>query len=691
MLFVYSILFSAKQHQAYWRNFMKNVSSLILVMTALVFNFFPSIVEARWATIDDADVVVESYNRTIEVFKNGANNETIEVVAKAVKESGKDSLVSLPLTYNTRNSKLKILEAKTIRDGKEYPVDIKQIEDKPLASSPQGFDQNNQLLIAFPEMALNAKIYIKYQHKVTHPAIPGFYASNFIYGMGQYCESSKVRIVSELPFNMQVNDPEQYLEIKQAKVNNKNTLDITLKRPVFKQPIDEQFAAADPTIYPWVTVSTLKNWPEFGNLLTKRYEAVLNQPLPDLFAKIVEEAAQKSGTIEKINTVTTRIAENITYMGDWRTVEGAYVPRNLALIVKTKLGDCKDLSASTVTILRKLGLKADVALVSRGTEYFRSPNNIPTMEDFNHAFVRVIDGDTIYWIDPTNFTSFAQGIYPDIADRKALVLNAKQPELAQTAGLKPEGSERVIQAKVSFPSQDPDLAKAEGQISIKGVYALPLIGADLRSSKESTNRDIIQMVTDESRTVDWNVQDYNLTSRIVNDLNFSFNFTEKHTKMKTTAGNAFVVYPQSPIYRLLAKTSDRVTDMQLDLPGVYKDEILISKTSLVGELSNCSIDSPWVSGSRQITNTEDGIRVLDNLVVKKDKILNSELKSKEYAEFQNKIYHCFGSTALVYNNSMDSSNVSSSTNSKMDSSITSTMNNGAQGSNTTNIDNSINK
>lgn len=621
-----------------------------LVFILIFVSVIPGIANARWATIDDTDVIIESYKRDLDIHADGTNVETVEVIAKATKESGKDHLVSLPLTYNTRNSELKILEAKTIRDGKEFPVDLKHIEDKPLASSPQGFDQNNQMLIAFPEMALNAKIYIRYKHIVKQASIPGFYSTNFIYGMGQYCESSQVHVKSEIPFHIQTHDPEQYLDVKQGKEGNRHTLDIVLKKPVFKVPADEQFVATDPKIYPWITLSTLKEWSDFGDLLSTRYEAVLAQKLPDLFEKIAKEAEGKTSIIDKINTVTNRLSENITYMGDWRTVEGAYVPRNISAIVKSKLGDCKDLSASTVIILRKIGLKADVALVSRGTEYFRSPNTLPTIDDFNHAFVRVVDNNKTYWIDPTNFTSFAQGIYPDIADRNALVLDPKGPILAHTSTLTANGSERSIVTRVSLPPSEPDLARVEGLISIKGVYTLPLIGADLRASKESTNRDILHMVTDENRTIDWKIGDYNLTSRIVNDLNFKFNFTEKHTKMKTTAGNAFVVYPQNPVYRLLSTVSDRVTDMQLDLPGVYKEETLLSKTALVGELSNCNIDSPWVSGTREIVNTADGIKVLDTLVIKKDRILNSELKSNEYAQFQNKVYNCFGSTALVYNN-----------------------------------------
>lgn len=207
-----------------------------------------------------------------------------------------------------------------------------------------------------------------------------------------------------------------------------------------------------------------------------------------------------------------------------------------------------------------------------------------------------------------------------------------------------------------LPLHDPDAAQVEGQIWMAGIHALPLVGADLKASKESINYDIIRSIADENRIIGWKIGDYNLTSRIVHDLNFQFNYTEKHTKIKTTTGNAFVIRTNNLIDRLLTKTNDRITDLSLELPSTYRHELLLSKTSLVGKISNCSIDSPWIQGTRTVTNEAEGIRILDELVIKKDKIPNAELKTKEYTEFQEKVYACFGDTALVYNNQNEAQN-----------------------------------
>lgn len=625
---------------------MKIVHTLFLILIAF---FGMGTTHARWATLEDLDTATEFCNTNIKINKDGTYEETVEYTLKAMKESGKDRLVSVPLVYNAISTKLEVLAAKAIHNGVEYPVDLKEIEDKPLASSPQGFDQNNQVLIAFPQVGINGKIYLKYKMTVSEAPVPGFYSHNIVFNSTYYDKNHQTHIVSELPLTIQSHDTENALKITQKKIDNLYYIDIQVKKPIIKLPIDEQHMALRGDLFPWITISTVKDWSTLGKLLVNKYEAVVNQPLPALFESIAKEAETKSSIFDKIDLVTTRLSENITYMGDWRSVKGALVPRTLDKIVQSKIGDCKDFSASTVAILRRLGLTAHVSLVNRGVGSYASPNTLPDLSAFNHAFVHVQDNGKDLWIDPTNFTSFSKGTYPDIADRMALVLNPTEPKLLRTKALTAKESEVSILKKVLLPKGETDAAKVTGQLSLTGSFAIPFTGADLSTSKETINHYILSTIADETRTEKWNIGSYNLTSRIVNNLLFNFDFSEKHTQMKTTAGNAFVLPSGNLIAKLLTKTHDRVTDLSLAEPGTYRRQVLLPKASVVGsEFSSCQVESPWFKGSRKITNTAEGIQIVDELVVEKDKILNKDLKSAEYLQLQNKVFSCFGDTALVY-------------------------------------------
>lgn len=194
------------------------------------------------------------------------------------------------------------------------------------------------------------------------------------------------------------------------------------------------------------------------------------------------------------------------------------------------------------------------------------------------------------------------------------------------------------------------ILEVEGELELKGIQALALTGADLRGSKEVIDLAIIRGVADDSRVVEFQVEPYDLKSRIVRDLKFNFTLSQKHTLMKTSAGSSYLLPTHDFITsKLLAKTSNRSSDLLLETPSTFRYEVLLSKVSLVGkEFASCRIDSPWFSASRNIKDTPEGIQIVDELQLLKDKILNADLKSQSYADFQDKVHACFGETALVY-------------------------------------------
>ena len=86
------------------------------------------------------------------------------------------------------------------------------------------------------------------------------------------------------------------------------------------------------------------------------------QPLPREFKSLVKGLKGKS-LEEQAATLMARMMDRLRYSGDWRTVEGALVPRNKADIAKTGYGDCKDFSLLLASLLRELGYDAHQALV----------------------------------------------------------------------------------------------------------------------------------------------------------------------------------------------------------------------------------------------------------------------------------------------------------------------------------------
>jgi hypothetical protein len=104
------------------------------------------------------------------------------------------------------------------------------------------------------------------------------------------------------------------------------------------------------------------------------------------------------------------------------------------------------------------------------------------------------------------------------------------------------------------------------------------------------------------------------------------------------------------IPRYLTRTQDRVSDLFiLDQPTLLKRTTQLKNVKLSGKSNlNCKLESQWLSVSRQVSQKKAGIEVNDILAVKKPLIPNSELQTKEFVQFQEKLEDCLNNVAVIF-------------------------------------------
>lgn len=619
---------------------------LPFILFALFLMAIPAL--ARMETREDTSTEIQFYNRSIDIKSDGTFIEIIELQTSPLKEDGGEELASRPFFYDASTSDFLVLQAKTIYEGKEYRLDSSSIENKPIASTPIGFHKLSQVLVKYPHIKKGAQLYLKYKIRTTHPALPDFFATDFVYGQEGYWVSSKVRVTSEIPFFISKNDPENYLEIKESREDGKRIMEIQLKRPLIKRVIEESMAMLPLKNRPWVGISTAKDWADLAQKLHGEYEKLAQQPLPTLFQTIVTHASEKTSDIDKINAITSELATHIKYMGDWRSVYNHWYPRDLAKISDSGQGDCKDFSIATVAMLRKLGFQAHVALVERGISPTEYPVESPDLSRFNHVVVRVKMGDKIHWIDPTNLASFAQGTFPDISNRMALSLDPKALGKEMIPALTSNESEMIITEVIQFPQ--PDQITKEGQLELKGVSGLYFTGAGLAASRESLDNTIIRNISDESRILSKKVADYDLTSRIAHDLTFRYQTVEKHSELRTDAGPGYLLEPGYLAHMFLLKTQDRVSDIFIGTPGKFKKSLLLKGISRIQtRYKGCEVNSRWAKATRKVEDLkQNGVQITDTVETTVSLIRNEELHSEEFSSLQKQIEKCFNGVAIVY-------------------------------------------
>jgi hypothetical protein len=621
----------------------------VLVLPLIL--FFSMSADARWATIDDAALEYKSFSNNVKINSDGTHEETIEMRVKILKEQGRSEFANFTFQYNGGNAKVTILEAKTIYQGQEYNVGPELIEDKPLASSPQGFDQLKQILISFPKTELGAEIYLKYNYKESKPVLDNFFCGKFSFGKGGYWQSDSLTLNSEIPLYIKVNDPKNVLEAKEKSgkpLKPVKQATFNLVKPICNEVVDEPGIINNKHLT-WVSVSTIDDWTELAKKLSYDYERVIAQPLPKIFESIAEKASKEKSEVDQINIVTSLLNEKVQYMGDWRSIKGKFFPRDLEQIATSQIGDCKDFSASTAAILKHLGFKAQAALVRRSTSDLTDEAGLPSIGNFNHAFLKVT-GKTgkVYWIDPTNMVSMAQGIFPDIADKMVLILDSKAPSYERNGKTDPKHSERIYVRELDIVD---DRITSNGYVTYKGEQALDWTGAKLYHS-DQTIRDVMfnklsRSDLEEHNKIDLIIPD--LTSRIVQDVTFKFKYTQDNALIKTNLGKAILIKADW-VDNVTTSVPNQISDLIIGAPtSIYKRTII--KDKKVPQIKNLDYqeDTPWFMVKRTCKHVDNNTEIEDITIFKKSIISSEELQSPEYKKLKQNLIQNFRDSAIVFN------------------------------------------
>lgn len=604
------------------------------ILVACLLVMFTNLSFARYATITDAPVEILQRDLNFTVHKDGTFDIDVVKRLKILNERGREGNSKISLYYNHDNSKVTIIEAKTIIDGKEYKLTDNLIEDKPLASEIQGFDQTNQVLLAFPNVTVGAEIYIHYKLQVLNADIPNFF-EYWVDFAEYYSKESNIHVKSELPLYINKNDPDNYLKIVQSKDKKLYTLDIKLQKPIYICIVDEKHNQLNPKKYPWVFMSSSNSWDAYATKMSKDYLAVQSQQLPLMYQEIVKEVKKEPDPIKQIALVSALLNDHIQYMGDWKTSNGRHIPQNLQDVTNKRLGDCKDFATAMVAILKGLNIKAQVALVQRGHGvYDKSYITLPGSIHFNHAMVRVeLAQDKVLWVDPTNFISIANIVLPDIADRQALVLD-KEPYLAQIPRSKI--TDNVMQVTKTIDLSDPYLAKVHCDVNMQGLAAIMLTGASLQASQDSIDNAIVAELGNFDNIIEKHVKTPKLDSRLVQDLNFEVDYVERNLLLKTNAGQAvFINDLAGDRFRF---GNEQVADIYLGSTKITKETIILNNIQVSNTKSlDYTIKSPWIDIVRTVKYNKNNVTIEQEVTFKTNWLYNEIIKSKEYQDFLNEV------------------------------------------------------
>jgi len=216
---------------------------------------------------------------------------------------------------------------------------------------------------------------------------------------------------------------------------------------------------------PMVEFATGKSWSAIATgyaalaepqMLTAEAQAILPKDLP-------------AARMAKIQAIVKQLHHEVRYTG----VEfGAarLTPQRPSEVIQRHYGDCKDKATLLVAMLRAVGIKANLALLSTGPGQDVDAA-LPGMNRFDHAIVYLPAGgpkQDPMWIDATA-EYFAVGTLPyDDEGRNALVISPETTGLTTTPEPRPEDSvlveKRIFTLAELGPSHVEEVSETHGYI-----------------------------------------------------------------------------------------------------------------------------------------------------------------------------------------------------------------------------------
>ena len=615
-----------------------------IVLFLLIF-CLSATVWARWAKMEDLAAGLDLEHVQIDVRADGTYSMNREIVVLILNDQGRESESVQTIPFNARASTVKILSAFTETNGKKTMVPASGIEFRETGEA-KSFDVMKQAILTFPRVQKGSRLHLRYRIDNKEVAFQNQFGF-FIAPDREYLGDFDLKIRSPMPLKNFVWDLEKRYEVSSGKSGKSYWQHVRSKQAIFRSVVQEEYPFFIGEHYAMFAFSNVTDWKNFAPDVRLQVDRLLREPLPKGLPGVLQGLnVEKDEPTQFLNTVTSRLAEEFRYFGDWRRRKGGVVPRKLSEIVESHYGDCKDLSLLLVAILRSVGLEADMAWIWRGEmPIFERLHELPFESLFNHAITRVKWKDKIFWLDPTNPFSFAQGIPHDIADRPAFVVRPEQPFLDHTPSL--SSADRLMSIDLKYQIE------ANAQVLVSGVWKF--IGADAIwltvrryfSAPEVLNYDLIRQLTLGQPIVGYKIEPLQEKSRVVADREVRVRYRLADIGLRTTAGFGLPLLREDVVDRLLVQLP-RVSDLYLSPPGIKRTQIETLMVKRIGrESMDCDIDSSWVRLTRKVGDSSQGVVAVDTYETKKSFILADEMNTPQFKEFQTKVRECFYRGAII--------------------------------------------
>ncbi|MCB0341160.1 MAG: DUF3857 domain-containing protein [Bdellovibrionales bacterium] len=610
----------------------------------IILVFFPFFANGKWLGQKDSQSVVESALTKYHVNKDYTYKFTQEILYNIVSEKMRDQLSLYNITYNPDTEVFKLLQAYVItQQGKKINVDKNKIQIQDVASPAKGFSKFKKVNIPFKNSEIGGKLFIAFEVVVKELKLDHYFSLKYNFLSSNYLyKNEKVQLSSDVKLYFETYDPEKLLAIK----NHKNKWTVSLKKPQLKHVVNENYAVNIDKHTPKILFSSVPRWQDFNKIYYQQLAPRLNEHLPDSLLPIVNKISSLSKTEQKIRATLEYIITNYTYLGDWRAVKGAYIPRPLKEIVDTKYGDCKDFSLLMVKILQQAKVDAYPALIYRNNSELFNPFKEPFINAFNHMIVAVKINNKFEHYDPTNQLVIWKSIRYDIDDRDVLNITPQYPGLEKTAKIDTNYEQIKIKLDVQNFDFKNQTVSANFQLNLGGRIGRVILLNLLNASKPEAEQVALGSFLNSKFMLKSEFNSFPQAQRELpeNGLHITGRVSYSSSFLPTSAGMGVVdintfSFPMQIDFSVIHQ--GYVSDVWLTKPMKLVREVNFPIKNLKGHLPNtCEVNNEFIHVKTNFKRNRNNIQRFDFIHIKKTTIPNEKLNNKSLQQQLLKMKQC---------------------------------------------------
>lgn len=524
------------------------------------------------------------------------------------------NLSDFQIPYNSKTTKMKLLEGTVETGGLKTSILPKDATTEG-TTAVAAFDPLTSFKIKLPALADGSKLHLKIRQEFEKALVSGLYSQDFNFiTESPFIEKGSLLVVSEIPLKFKVRDPEQTLKVEHLKKKFEE-LKVTLVKPIVSGLKEEQQSITAPENAVSVSVATVENWNLIKRFYSSFFELVMNSTLPPEVNALIKSVEAKRDIKDRLKIIGHHIHTNFSYAENMRTLNGRPHVRMFNELYLSKMADDKEMAALTVLVLKKLGHKADIALVTRGNRtHFQG---LPDPAMFNRALVRIEEEGEFYWIDPVEKLSMGLNHPIEFSGRPSLSLGVG------------EGLDII-------PFENPDESRFESQLIISQSAEGFDVKKDVQYSgrahyeilKIQNPKDLEEVLTQD--LTDSQAKDFKLSPLINGKSSAAYHLTEL-SPLKNLS-----VYFED----IIIVTPEWVGELYLGGPKEFKETstyklMVAPETKFV-----CSVKSDWIDVLRRSVIQKSSFMVYDSVSIKKAHISPAELKSRAFLALQNQLKEC---------------------------------------------------